>query len=71
MKYRLRKNYPREPELALPAILRDRGVEDVEEFMRPNESQELNPWGLENIEAAAQMLLKHLRNNSEIMFVVD
>ena len=71
MKYRLRNNYPTEPELAIPAILKDRGVKDVEEFMRPNKSQELNPYDLENIEAAAQMLLKHLRNNSEIMFVVD
>ena len=71
MKYRLRNNYPKEPELAIQAILEDRGVKDVEEFMRPNRSQELNPYDLENIEAAAQMLLKHLRNNSEIMFVVD
>ena len=71
MKYRLRNNYPKEPELAIQAILEDRGVEDVEEFMRPNRSQELNPYDLENIEAAAQLLLKHLRNNSEIMMVVD
>lgn len=71
MKYRLRNNYPKEPELAIQAILEDRGVEDVESFMRPNKSQELNPYDLENIEAAAQMLLKHLRNNSEILFLDD
>lgn len=71
MKYRLRNNYPTKPELAIPAILKDRGVKNVEDFMRPNKSQELNPYDLENIETAAQMLLKHLRNNSEILEIVD
>lgn len=71
MKYRLRNKYPITPEEAIPAILADRGVENVAEFMKPNKFQELNPYDLENIEAAANMLLKHLRNNSEILFLVD
>ena len=71
MKYRLRNKYPITPEEAIPAILADRGVENVTEFMKPNKFQELNPYDLENIEAAANMLLKHLRNNSEILFLVD
>ena len=71
MKYRLRNNYPMEADIAIQAILEDRGVENVEAFMRPHKSQELNPYDLENIEAAANLLLKHLRNNSEIIFIVD
>lgn len=71
MKYRLRNNYPMEADIAIQAILEDRGVENVEAFMCPHKSQELNPYDLENIEAAANLLLKHLRNNSEIIFIVD
>ena len=71
MKYRLRNNYPTNPNDALAAILRDRGVQDIEKFMYPTFACELNPYDLENIEAAAEMLLKHLRNNSNILFVVD
>lgn len=71
MKYRLRNNYPMEADIAIQAILEDRGVENVEAFMRPHKSQELNPYDLENIEAAANLLLKHLRGNSEIIFIVD
>ena len=71
MKYRLRNNYPTDPEKALRAILIDRGVTDVENFLNPSFACELNPYDLDNIEAAAEMLLKHLRANSNILFIVD
>lgn len=71
MKYRLRNNYPTDPNKALPAILRDRGVYDIENFMKPSKKCELNPYNLENIELAADRLLLHLRNNSRICFIVD
>lgn len=72
MNYRLRANYTKDPEYALQEILMDRGVVDIEAFMHPCSSDcELDPKDLENIEAAAQMLLKHLRNNSKILFIVD
>lgn len=71
MKYKLRNNYPRDSLLALPSILRDRGVEDVNAFMNPEKEQELSPYDLDNIEDAAKMLLRHLRKNSDILFVVD
>ena len=71
MKYRLRNNYPKEPEIALQAILQDRGVNDVEAFMRPNAAQELSPYNLNNINEAAEMLLNHLRSNSRILMIVD
>ena len=71
MKYRLRNTYSTNPEVALKEILKDRGVADIKNFMYPTFACELNPYDLENIEPAAEMLLKHLRNNSNILFVVD
>ena len=71
MKYRLRKNYTTDPNYALAAILSDRGVNDIENFLNPSFSCELNPYDLDNIEAAAEMLLQHLREDSSILFIVD
>ena len=72
MRYKLRNNYSMNPDKALKEILRDRGVEDIENFMNPTaEMCELNPYKLVNIEKAAERLLHHLRKNSEILFVVD
>ena len=40
--------------------------------MNPNSATcELDPHDLENIDAAAEMLLRHLRKNSNILFIVD
>ena len=72
MKYRLRKEYSTNPDKALKEILLDRGVQDIENFMNPSaETCELNPYDLENIDAAADRLLYHLRKDSKILFVVD
>lgn len=72
MKYKLRKQYPTDPDLALKAILEDRGVTDLPRFTNPTyESCELNPFNLENIEDAAAMLIQHLKRNSRVLFVVD
>ena len=71
MNYKLRKVYTTNPEKALQDILQDRGVKDIENFLYPTSSCELDPYSLENIDLAASMLLKHLRANNKIMFVVD
>ena len=71
MQYRLRNYYTTNPEYALQEILRDRGVKDIENFLYPTSKCELDPYGLENIDLAADMLLRHLRADSKIMFVVD
>lgn len=71
MEYRLRKHFSKEPEKALREILINRGVEDIESFLKPSKECELNPYDLENIKEAADILLKHLRANSRICFVVD
>ena len=71
MKYKLRKEYTKNPDLALKEILQDRGVEDIESFLMPSKNCELNPYDLENIEAGAQMLLKHLKANNNILIIQD
>lgn len=71
MKYRLRKQYTTNPEKALSEILIDRGVQDIEKFLHPTSECELNPYNLENIKLAAELLLQHLRKNSNILIVED
>ena len=72
MRYRLRAEFTQNPDKALQEILQQRGVEDIENFMRPSPvACELNPHKLKNIEAAAERLLYHLRRNSDILFIVD
>ena len=72
MKYKLRNIYSIEPELALQDILIDRGVENIGTFLHPSkEACELNPYDLENIKTGADMLLRHLRENHHILFLVD
>lgn len=71
MQYRLRNNYSKNPEVALKEILIDRGVQEIETFLEPSNKCELNPYDLDNIEAAADNLLKHLRRKSSICFIVD
>lgn len=71
MKYKLRKEYPTDPSIALQSILKDRGVVDIKKFLNPDFSCELNPYDLENIEAGVEMLLKHLRAKHNILYIVD
>lgn len=72
MRYRLRAEFTQNPDKALQEILQQRGVEDIENFMRPSSvACELDPHKLKNVEAAAERLLYHLRRNSDILFIVD
>lgn len=71
MNYRLRGNYSTEPEKALTELLKDRGVKDVDNFLHPSKKCELNPYLLDNIKEGAEMLLRHIRNNSKICLIID
>ena len=71
MKYKLRNNYSTNPNDALISILKDRGVQDINNFLNPSFACELNPYDLENIEVGAELLLRHLRANNNILFIVD
>ena len=71
MNYKLRNEFSTNPNEALRDGLIDRGVNDIYHFMHPTKICELNPYLLDNIELAADTLLKHLRANSRICFIVD
>ena len=71
MKYKLRKEYSTDAQVALYDILQDRGVQDIENFIAPSKKCELNPYDLDNIEAAANLLLMHLRQQHKILFIID
>ena len=72
MKYKLRKEFSQDPDRALLDILTERGVKNLYAFLNPSfEECELNPYDLENIDAAADMLLRHLKKDSNILFLVD
>ena len=71
MQYKLRNVFTKVPDLALKAILKDRGVKDLDGFLHPSSQCELNPYDLDNIRFAAERLLEHLHKNSNILFVVD
>ena len=71
MKYRLRKEFTTSPSDALREILQDRGVTDLDNFLHPSKTCELNPYDLANVREGAEMLLKHLRKGNKLLFVVD
>lgn len=70
MNYVLKHNFSKNTE-CLREILEQRGVENVDEYLKPSKECELNPYNLENIREGADMLLRHLRNDSGILMVVD
>lgn len=71
MRYRLRKEYSTNPDKALKELLQDRGVQDIEQFMNPSMLCENDPYQLKNVNAAAEMLLHHLRKKHKILFIID
>jgi single-stranded DNA-specific DHH superfamily exonuclease len=52
-------------------ILRARGVENIEAYMRPSQEYENDSMLLDNIEIAAKRLVEHLERKSSILFIVD
>ena len=70
MNYVLKHNFSKDTE-CLREILEQRGVENIDEYLKPSKECELNPYNLENIREGADMLLRHLRNDSGILMVVD
>ena len=71
MKYKLRKQFTTNSVEALNEILIDRGVKNIMLFRNPSKVCELNPYDLENIKNAAEMLLSHLRKDHRCLFIVD
>ena len=70
MNYVLKHNFSKDAE-CLREILEQRGVENVDEYLKPSKECELNPYDLNNIREGADMLLRHLRNDSGVLMIVD
>lgn len=69
MKYRLVN-----PELNSPYLenlLRERGVEDVKEYIKPTQNYLNDPVKLDNIEKGAELYLNVIKHNGNILIVVD
>lgn len=69
MKYRLVN-----PELSSPYLenlLRERGVEDVKEYIKPTQNYLNDPAKLDNIEKGAELYLNVIKRNGNILIVVD
>ena len=71
MNYKLKYNLTHSPEDCLVELLTARGVENIEGYMNPSKEYELDPYLLDNISEAADLLFKHLENDSSILIVQD
>lgn len=71
MKYKLRANISTDPERCLKELLSARGVTEIDEYIHPNKDYELSPYLLDNIKEGAELLIRHLNNEGEILFIVD
>jgi single-stranded-DNA-specific exonuclease len=72
MKYELLKPINSEYSL-IEQIFHNRNIpiENIDGFLNPSIGCILNPYLLDNIEAAAELLLKHLKRNSKVFIQVD
>lgn len=69
MKYRLvnkiiKDNYAQE-------LLNERGIQNIQLFLNPTKECLLNPRLLDNIEEGAMVLLENLKNNGNIVIIID
>lgn len=70
MDYKLRGDFSKD-ENCIIDILKNRNVPNVEAFLYPNKQYENDPYLLDNIDAAADLLLKHLRADHTIAILAD
>ncbi len=71
MKYRQSQYLSKDANRCVAEILRARGVENIEAYMRPSQEYENDSMLLDNIEIAAKRLVEHLERKSSILFIVD
>lgn len=69
MKYKLVNSEIKEP--YVKNLLKERGVEDVDEYINPTKSYLNNPKKLNNIEKGAELYLNVIKHNGNILIVVD
>lgn len=68
MRYILKNNHEFND---IDILLESRGIDDIEEYLNPCEKDLLDPLNLDNIEEAAELLIKFLNKNAKICFIVD
>lgn len=71
MKYRQSQYLSKDANTCVAEILRVRGVENIEAYMRPSQEYENDSILLDHIQEAAGRLIWHLNKNSSILFIVD
>ena len=71
MKYRQSQYLSKDANTCVAEILRSRGVENIEAYMRPSQEYENDSMLLDNVQESAGRLIWHLNKNSSILFVVD
>lgn len=71
MKYRQSQYLSKDANTCVAEILRARGVENVEAYMRPSQEYENDSMLLDNVQESAGRLIWHLNKNSSILFVTD
>lgn len=71
MKYRQSQYLSKDANTCVAEILRARGVENIEAYMRPSQEYENDSMLLDHIQEAAGRLIWHLNKNSSILFPVD
>lgn len=71
MRYKLIENSLNDIYNPMETVLKNRGIENPDEYLNLNDSVLHHYSKLDNIEEAVECLLKHLENDSEIHIVVD
>ena len=71
MYYRLKHELPHDATTCLGRLLDSRGIDDIEEYVNPSKQSELDPHLLDNIDAAADKIIEHMEEESNVLFVVD
>ena len=71
MKYKLLKDSPNNISDIKNTVLKNRGIENIEEFLAVDKEHCLNYELLDNISEAVECMARHIENNSNIHIVVD
>lgn len=70
MRYELRQPVDNSKSI-MQQILNTRGIEDCTHYLNTTDNDICDPLLLNNMEAGAKVLLKHIKNNSNILVIVD
>lgn len=55
----------------IETVLKNRGVEDISKLIKPTKKDCISPLKLINIEKAANVLIRHIKEDGELFVQVD